>query len=109
MTNKNGKWKGFVNVWVILQPMYQQGQLKVQLIPSLFSSRWLTITGLFLSSLSLLLRREDYVPVLLVNCTVSRSLLQGHGYRNTGRTGKLEGADELAYGIYLAQLKMLLL
>jgi len=42
-----------------------------------------------------------------MNCTVSRSLLQEHGYRNLGRMGKLEGAEDLGYGAYSAQLRML--
>jgi hypothetical protein len=46
--------------------------------------------------------REDQVPVLQVNRVVSGSLLQEHGYRNTGGMGK-----ELAYGAYPAQLTML--
>jgi len=47
------------------------------------------------------------VPALQVNCTVSRSLLQEHGYRNTGGMGKLEGTEERGYGAYPAQLRML--
>jgi len=47
------------------------------------------------------------VPALQVNCTVSRSLLQEHGYRNTGGMGEWEGAEELGYGVYPAQLRML--
>jgi hypothetical protein len=38
---------------------------------------------------------------------VSQSLLQAHGYRNTIGMGKLEGIEELAYGAYPTQLKML--
>jgi len=47
------------------------------------------------------------VLALQVNCTVSRSLLQDRGYRNTGGMGKLEGAQDLGYGAYPAQLRML--
>ena len=32
-----------------------------------------------------------------VNSMVSRSLLQMHGYKNPGRKGKLEGAEDLGY------------
>ena len=46
------------------------------------------------------------IAALQVNCAVSRSLLQEHGYRNTGGMGKLEGADERGYGAYPAQLWM---
>jgi hypothetical protein len=42
-----------------------------------------------------------------MNCTVSRSLLQEHGYINRGRMGKLEGAEVLGYGAYSAQFRML--
>jgi hypothetical protein len=42
-----------------------------------------------------------------MNCTVSRSLLQEHGYKNLGRMGMLEGAEDLSYGAYPAQLRML--
>jgi len=41
------------------------------------------------------------VTALQVNCSVSQSLLQEHGYRNIGGMGKLEG--ELGYGVYPAQ------
>jgi hypothetical protein len=58
------------------------------------------MTDLFASRSSLLLRRADYMPVLQVNCVVSRSLVQEHGYRNAGGMGKLEGAEELAYDTY---------
>ena len=88
---KESEW-GFVNIRVVLEQTYRQGWLKVQALPS-FSSRWLTMTGLFAKASSLLLRREDWVPAMQVNCTVSRSLLQQHGYRNTGGMGKLEGAE----------------
>jgi len=47
------------------------------------------------------------VPALQVNCTVSRSLLQVHAYRNTGGMGKLEGAEEQGYGAYPTQLRMM--
>jgi len=47
------------------------------------------------------------VPALKVNCTVSRSLLQEHGYRNSGGIDKLEGAEEQGYSAYPAQLRML--
>jgi len=42
-----------------------------------------------------------------VNCSVSLSLLQEHGYRNPGRMGKLQGAEELGYCACPAQLRML--
>jgi transposase-like protein len=41
MPSKDGKWKGIVNIRVVIQPTYRQGRLKVQTIPSSFSSRWL--------------------------------------------------------------------
>jgi len=44
------------------------------------------------------------VPALQVNCTVSRGLLQEHGYRNTGGMDKLEGAEERCYGAYPTHL-----
>jgi len=47
------------------------------------------------------------MTALQVNCSVSRSLLQEHGYRNIGRMGKLVGAEELGYGAYPAHLWML--
>jgi len=47
------------------------------------------------------------VTALHVNCLVSRSLLQEHGYRNTGGIGKLEGEEKLGYGAYPTQLWML--
>jgi len=34
-------------------------------------------------------------------------LLQGNDYGNTGGKGKLEGARELGYGAFPAQLRML--
>jgi hypothetical protein len=37
---------------------------------------------------------------------VSRSMAE-HGYRNTVRMDKLEGAEELGYGMYPVQLRML--
>jgi hypothetical protein len=80
---------------------------EVQAVPSSFSSQRLTMTDLFVNVSSLLLRREHQVPVLRVNSTVSRSLLQEHGYRNSGGMGKLESAEELDYGACLAQLTML--
>jgi hypothetical protein len=43
MPKKDGKWKGFVNIRVGLQPTYRQGRLKVQAIPSSFSSRWFNV------------------------------------------------------------------
>src|SRR5215469_5343345 len=98
----------YVNIRVVLQPTYRQGRLKVQAISSSFSSRWHTMTGLFANASSLLLRREVYLPVLQVVCTVSQSILLENGYGNTGGMGKLEGAEELAYGAYPAQLRMLL-
>jgi hypothetical protein len=58
MPNKDGRWKGYVNIRVILQPSYRQGWLKVKAIPCSFSSWWLTMTDLFVSVSSLLLRRE---------------------------------------------------
>jgi len=64
--------------------------------------------GLFANALSLLLRREDYLPVLQVICTVSQSLLLENGYGNTGGMGKFVGAEELANGAYPVQLRMLL-
>jgi hypothetical protein len=66
------------------------------------------MTCLFASASSLLLRREDLVPILKVNCAVSRRLLQEHDYRNTGGMVKLEDAEELAYRAYPAKLRMLL-
>ena len=52
--------------------------------------------------------RESLIALAAeVNRTVSRSLLQEHGYRNPGRMGKLEGAEDLDYGAYPAQLRML--
>src|SRR5215469_1610987 len=86
----------YVNIRVVLQSTYRQGRLKVQAIPSSFSSRWLTMTGQFANASSLLLRREDYLPVLQVICMVSQSLLLANGYGNTGGMGKLVGAVELA-------------
>ena len=47
------------------------------------------------------------MPELQVNCTVPGSLLQEHGYRNTRGLGKLEGTEELDYGAYPTQLRML--
>jgi hypothetical protein len=44
---------------------------------------------------------------LQVNCTVSRSLLQERGYRNTGGMGKLESAEERGYSAYETQLRIL--
>jgi len=38
------------------------------------------------------------VTALQVNCSVSQSLLQEHGYRNTGGNGKFEGEEKLGYG-----------
>jgi hypothetical protein len=108
MENKDGKWKGFVNIRVVLQMTYQQGRLKVQAITLSISSRWLTIIVRFASASSLLLKREDLLPVLQGQSMVSQSLPQEHGYRNTGGMGKLEGAEELAYGTYPAQPRMLL-
>jgi len=43
------------------------------------------------------------VPALQVECLVSQSLLQEHDYSNTGGKGMLEGAEELGYGTYPAQ------
>jgi len=47
------------------------------------------------------------VTALQVNCSVSPSLLQEHGYRNIGGMGKLVGKEKLGYGAYPAQLWML--
>ena len=38
------------------------------------------------------------MPAPQVNCTASRSLLQEHGYGNTGGMGKLDGFKELGHG-----------
>ena len=54
-----------------------------------------------------LAEREYLVPALQVNFSLSSSLLQEHGYRNTGGMGKLEGAEELGYGVYPAHLGLL--
>jgi hypothetical protein len=48
------------------------------------------------------------VLALLVDGMVSQGPQQEHGYRNTGRLDKLEGALELGYGAYQVQLSMLL-
>jgi hypothetical protein len=65
------------------------------------------MTDLFMNVLSLLLRSEDEVQALQVNCTVSWSLLQEHGYRNTTGMDMFQGTAELGYGTYPAQLRML--
>jgi hypothetical protein len=65
------------------------------------------MTDLFVNVSSLLLRREHQVPVLQAKGTVCRNLLQERGYRNSRGMGKLESAEELGYGAYLAQLRML--
>jgi hypothetical protein len=36
-----------------------------------------------------------------------QGLLQGNGYKNTGGMGNLEGAKELGYGAFPAQLRKL--
>jgi hypothetical protein len=64
------------------------------------------MTGLF-ANVIIILAEEDYVTALQVKCSVSRCLLQEHGYRNTGRMGKLEGEEKVGYGAYPAQLWML--
>ena len=92
---------------VDFKPTHRQGWFKVHALPSSFFSRRLTMTGLVVNASSLLLKREDSVPALQLNCTVSRSLLQEHGYRNTGGMGKLEGAEDWGYGAYPAQLRIL--
>jgi hypothetical protein len=52
--------------------------------------------------------RERFIALAEeMNCTVSLILLQEHGYRNPGRMGKLEGAEELGYGSCPAHLTML--
>ena len=65
---------------------------------TLFSSRWLTTTGLIVNVLSLFLRREGCLPAVPGNSTVFQCLLQGDGYGNTGGMGKLEDAREGGYG-----------
>ena len=72
-----------------------------------FSSRWLTMTGLFANVSSLLLRREDCLPARPGNCKEFQCPLQGNGYGNTGGMGKLEGVREQGYGAFPAQLRML--
>jgi hypothetical protein len=47
------------------------------------------------------------VLVLQVDGMVSQSSRQEHGYRYTGWLDKLEGAEELVYGAYPVQLRML--
>jgi hypothetical protein len=47
------------------------------------------------------------VLALQVDGTVSQGPRQGHGYRNTERLDKLEGDEELGYGAYPVQLRML--
>jgi hypothetical protein len=42
-----------------------------------------------------------------VNGMVSQGPRQEHGYRNTGRMDKLERAEDLGYGAYRVQLRML--
>jgi hypothetical protein len=61
----------------------------------------------FASESSLLLKRAGYVLVLQVDGMVSQGPRQEHGYRNTGRLDKLEGSEELGYGAYSLQLRML--
>jgi hypothetical protein len=47
------------------------------------------------------------VLALQVDGVVFQGSRQEHGYRNTGRLDKLEGAEELGYGAYPVQLGML--
>ena len=54
-----------------------------------------------------LVRREDSLPALLGISTEFPCLLQGNGYGNNGGMGKLEGAKELGYDAFPAQLRML--
>ena len=65
------------------------------------------MTGLFANMSSLLLRREGCLPAMSGNSAVFPCLLQGNGYGNTGGIGKLEGAREMGYGVFRAQLSML--
>jgi len=63
---------------------------------------------LFANASSVLPRMGELVPELQVNCTLSQCILHEHGCRNIGGMGKLEGANDLVYGTYPAQLRMLL-
>jgi hypothetical protein len=47
------------------------------------------------------------VVALQIDGMVSLDPRQEHGYRNTGRLDKSEGAEELGCGAYLVQLRML--
>jgi len=71
---------------------------KAQTIPSQFPSLWLITTDLLASAVSLFFRKRDYAEALQVDGTPLHSPRQEHSYINTGRTGKLEGAEEVGYG-----------
>jgi hypothetical protein len=47
------------------------------------------------------------VLTLQVDGMMSQGPRQEHGYRNTGRMDKSEGAEELGYGAYPFQLRLL--
>jgi hypothetical protein len=67
----------------------------------------LTMTDLSASESSLLLKGAGFVLALQVNGMASQGQRQEHGYRNTGRMDKFEGAEDLGYGAYRVQLRML--
>jgi len=74
---------------------------------SSFTSRWLTMTGVFANVSSLLLRREGCLSALPANSTELPCPLQGNGYGNTGGINRLEGVRKLGYDAFPAQLRML--
>jgi hypothetical protein len=61
----------------------------------------------FMQESLLLLERVGEVLVLQVDSVVSQGWRQEYDYRNTRWMSKLKGTEELSYGAYWVQLRLL--
>jgi len=81
-------------------------KLKPCVLPAYSGLRFTTIV-LLASATSFLTRGISVQALHVEKGKMSQSSRQGHGYRNTERLGKMDGADGLDCAVCSVQLRML--